>query len=100
MPVVTDDGRVIGMVSEADVLRKQERDFPRFAAGLPRRTRRERARTRARCAAELMSSPAITIHPDAPLGAAAGLMNGHRVRRLPVVDLSGKLIGSSVAATC
>lgn len=93
VPVVTDDGRVIGMVSEADVLRKQERDFPRFAAGLPRRTRRERARTRARCAAELMSSPAITIHPDAPLGAAAGLMNGHRVRRLPVVDLSGKLIG-------
>ena len=93
VPVVTDDGRVMGMVSEADVLRKQERDFSRFAAGLPRRTRRERAQARARCAAELMSSPAITIHPDAPVGAAARLMNGHRIRRLPVVDPSGKLIG-------
>ena len=93
VPVVTDDGRVMGMVSEADVLRKQERDFSRFVAGLPRRTRRERAQARARCAAELMSSPAITIHPDAPVGAAARLMNGHRIRRLPVVDPSGKLIG-------
>jgi CBS domain-containing protein len=40
-----------------------------------------------------MTSPAITIHPDAPVGAAARLMNGHRIRRLPVVDPSGKLIG-------
>ena len=93
VPVVTDNGCVMGMVSEADVLRKQERVFSRLAAGLPRRTRRERAQARAGCASELMSSPAITIHPDAPLGAAARLMNAHRIRRLPVVDPSGKLIG-------
>jgi CBS domain-containing protein len=93
VPVVTEDGRVMGMVSEADVLRKQERAFSRLAAGLPRRTRRERAQAKARSAAELMSSPAITIHPDAPVGAAARLMNGYRIRRLPVVDPSGMLIG-------
>jgi CBS-domain-containing membrane protein len=93
VPVVTDGGQVLGMVSEADVLRKQERAFSRLAAGLPRRTRRERAQAKARSAAQLMSSPAITIHPDAPVGAAARLMNGHRIRRLPVVDPSGKLIG-------
>jgi CBS-domain-containing membrane protein len=40
-----------------------------------------------------MTTPVITIHPDAPVGAAARLMNGHRIRRLPVVDPSGKLIG-------
>ena len=93
VPVLTEDGRVAGMVSEADILRKEERAFRRLGTGLPRRTRRERAQARARRAAELMTSPAITIHPDAPVGAAARLMNGHRIRRLPVVDPSGKLIG-------
>jgi len=46
-----------------------------------------------------MTAPAITIHPDAPLGAAARLMNGHNIRRLPVVDASGKL-SSGVLASC
>jgi len=93
LPVLTKDGHVAGMVSEADVLRKEERAFRRLGTGLPRKTRRERAQAEARRAAELMTSPAITIHPDAPIGAAARLMNGHRIRRLPVVDPSGKLIG-------
>jgi len=84
---------VAGIVSEADVLRKEERDFGRLGTGLPRRTRRERAQADARTVTELMSTPVITIHPDAPVGAAARLMNGHRIRRLPVVDSSGKLIG-------
>jgi CBS domain-containing protein len=93
LPVVSRDGHVLGMVSEADVLRKQERAFRRLGTGLPRRTRRERAEAQARNAAGLMTAPAITIHPDAPLGSAARLMNGHRIRRLPVVDPSGKLVG-------
>ncbi len=40
-----------------------------------------------------MTAPAITIHPDAPLGAAARLMNAHHIRRLPVVSPAGELIG-------
>jgi len=93
MPVVTGEGRVIGMVSEADMLRKQERTFRRLGTGLPRRTRHQREQAEARTAGGLMTSPAVTIHPDAPLGAAARLMNGHNIRRLPVVDASGELIG-------
>ena len=93
VPVLTGNGRVAGIVSEADVLRKEERDFGRRGTGLPRRTRRERAQADARVVTELMSTPVITIRPDAPVGAAARLMNGHRIRRLPVVDSSGKLIG-------
>jgi CBS domain-containing protein len=93
MPVITDQGHVIGMVSEADVLRKQERAFRRLGTGLPRRTRHQRDQAEARTAGGLMTSPAITIHPDAPLGAAARLINGHNIRRLPVVDASGELIG-------
>ena len=41
----------------------------------------------------LMTSPAITIRPDATLPAAARLMNTHHFRRLPVVDTDGKLVG-------
>ncbi len=93
VPVITEDRHVIGIVSEADVLRKEERNFRRLGTGLPRRTRREREQAEARTAAELMTTPVVTIHPDAPLGAAARLMNGHHIRRLPVVDSSGKLIG-------
>ena len=41
----------------------------------------------------LMTTPAITIHPDATIPGAARLMNTHHVRRLPVVDSQGKLVG-------
>jgi CBS domain-containing protein len=93
VPVITKDRHIVGIVSEADVLRKEERSFRRLGTGLPRRTRRERRQAEARTAAELMTTPVITIHPEAPLGAAARLMNGHHIRRLPVVDPAGTLIG-------
>jgi CBS domain-containing protein len=44
-------------------------------------------------AGTLMTSPAITIGPDATIPAAARLMNTHHVRRLPVVDEKGGLVG-------
>ncbi|MHB1433060.1 MAG: CBS domain-containing protein [Streptosporangiaceae bacterium] len=93
LPVLSGGGRVLGMVSEADVLRKEERSFGRLGAGLPRRTHHEKEQAAALTAGELMTSPAVTIHPDAPLGAAARLMNGHHIRRLPVVNPAGELIG-------
>jgi CBS domain-containing protein len=89
VPVMTDDGRVVGVISGADLLRRHEHAIRLGMDPL----RRERPRPRARRVAELMTSPAITIGPDASAAAAARLMNGHRIRRLPVVDLSGKLIG-------
>jgi CBS domain-containing protein len=91
VPVVDSGHRVLGMVSEADVLRKQERNPRRLDP--VRRSRGERKRAEARTAGELMTSPAITIDPDAPLSAAARLMNARHLRRLPVVDGSGTLIG-------
>ncbi len=93
VPVVSGGGRVLGMVSEADVLRREERSFTRLGAGLPRRTHHEREQAQALTVATLMTAPAITIHPDAPLGAAARLMNAHHIRRLPVVNPAGELIG-------
>ena len=92
IPVVAKGGRVVGVVSEADVLRKAERRPSRWTV-LSGRARRDRAKARARTAGQLMTSPAITIHPDASLSAAARLMNAHHMRRLPVVNAAGDLIG-------
>ncbi|MGO8887436.1 MAG: CBS domain-containing protein [Streptosporangiaceae bacterium] len=93
VPVVTREHHVAGVVSEYDLLLKEERHLRRVGTGLPAHSRHEKAQAEARVAAELMTSPAITIHPDAPVGVAARLMNGRHIRRLPVVDPEGKLIG-------
>jgi CBS domain-containing protein len=93
VPVVDRQRCVIGMVSAADMLRKQERRFGRAGTGPPRRARRQRAQAAGLTAAQLMTAPPITIHPDAPLGAAARQLNGHHIRRMPVVDESGRLLG-------
>jgi CBS domain-containing protein len=93
VPVLTKERHVAGIVSEADLLLKEERQLRRLGTGLPPRTRHERAQAEGRTAAELMTAPAITIHPDAPVGVAARLMNGRHLRLLPVVDPAGKLIG-------
>jgi len=93
IPVLGRDRHVVGIVSEADLIRKQERHYRRLGTGLGSRSRHERAQAEGRSVAELMTAPAITIHPDAPIGAAARLMNGHRIKLLPVVDPTGTLIG-------
>jgi CBS domain-containing protein len=93
LPVVIKNDHVVGLVSETDVLRKEERRFRRLVSGLSGRARRERAKAAARTAAELMTSPVITTHPDASLASAARLMSDHHIRRLPVLDASGALIG-------
>ena len=75
------------------MLRKEERRFRRLVSGLSGRARRARAKAGARTAAQLMTSPVITTHPDASLALAARLMNDRHIRRLPVLDASGTLIG-------
>ncbi len=51
IPVLSGGGRVLGLISEADLLRKEERPFGRLSAGLPRRTHRERHQAEAVTAA-------------------------------------------------
>jgi CBS domain-containing protein len=94
LPVIGSEGAVVGVVSEADLMLKEElhpgRDRPVFET---RRKRRERAKMGGKVAADLMSAPAVTIGPEAPLAEAARIMHEHRVKRLPVVDRKGGLIG-------
>jgi CBS-domain-containing membrane protein len=95
-PVLDATGRVIGVVSEADLLLKEVGPEP-FTG--PARSLRasgrhgERAKAAGATAAELMSVPPVTISPDASVADAARLMYDRGVKRLPVVDGAGHLAG-------
>ena len=93
LPVVDGEDRVIGVVSEADMLNK-EADLntePGTLSGLLRFGEREKSA--GVTAAELMTKPPVTIGPGAPLSEAARLMRDRRVKRLPVINDTGLLIG-------
>ncbi|MGW6395719.1 CBS domain-containing protein [Streptomyces sp. NPDC055103] len=75
VPVVDDENRPVGVVSEADLLRRHTaKDGPSTAEAM-------------------MTSPAVTARPSWTAVEAARLMERHRVKRLPVVDSEGRLIG-------
>ncbi|MFF5015020.1 CBS domain-containing protein [Streptomyces sp. NPDC001165] len=93
LPVLEGDGRVIGVVSEADLLPKEE-----FRDNDPDRvTQLRRLSDMAKAggvrAEELMSAPAVTVHADATLAEAARIMALRNVKRLPVVNAEGLLEG-------
>lgn len=94
LPVLMMGRRVAGVVSEADLLRlEDQRERSARATHHTRLPWRAHGKTWGHTAGELMTSPAISIHPDATIPAAARLMNQHHVKRLPVVDPAGTLIG-------
>lgn len=94
VPVVDGNGRVVGLVSEADLLHKIE-----FGGGEERRifaSRRRRtaqAKAHGAVAADLMSAPAVTVKTGTTVTAAAKLMDDGQVKRLPVTDEQGRLTG-------
>jgi CBS-domain-containing membrane protein len=84
---VDEDHLVLGLVSEGDLILKEDADLegePRVLDGVQRR--HDRSKAAGRIASELMTAPAITIGPAATLGEAARLMHRRAVKRLPVVD--------------
>ncbi|MEU1571337.1 CBS domain-containing protein [Streptomyces collinus] len=100
LPVVDDDEKVLGVISETDVTARQaetrDPSEPRRLLHRPRWTpgsRARRAKAQARTAGQLMSRPAITVHSDATVVEAARVMARHRVERLPVVDDEERLVG-------
>jgi len=95
-PVLDADRRVIGVVSEADLLVKEAvPDGPNVIWGLLAGVVHHAARAKAGAvtAADLMTSPAVTIGPDETVEHAARLMHDRKVKRLPVVDAGGQLAG-------
>ncbi|MGW3302835.1 CBS domain-containing protein [Streptomyces rubiginosohelvolus] len=86
LPVVEGEGHVVGVVSEADLLPKEE--FHERSPGLLEQMHRLDATAKAGSltAEDLMTRPALTIGPDATLPQAARLMATRGVKRLPVVE--------------
>ncbi|WP_328912219.1 MULTISPECIES: CBS domain-containing protein [unclassified Streptomyces] len=82
VPVVDDGDRPVGVVSEADLLRRQ--------SGRPDPAGRARSAT---SAAGLMSSPAVVARPEWTVVQAARVMDTRGIKRLPVVDETGRLVG-------
>jgi CBS domain-containing protein len=94
LPVLDDDGKVTGVVSETDLLCKEV-----LIAAMGGPTARpgpyhdDFARAAAVTAAELMTTPPVTISPGEPVTGAARLMYNAGVKRLPVVSENGHLAG-------
>ena len=96
MPVLDTDGRVVGVVSEADILAKEgdEQKQGGFLQWLiDPADPWVAARFDAVTVGDAMSAPAQTILADRTVAEAATLMLDENVNRLPVVDTDGKLIG-------
>jgi CBS domain-containing protein len=95
-PVLDDKHVVIGIVSEADLLTKEAlidepEGLPAMLNGILHRKDQEKAR--GLTAGDLMTSPPVIVHPGDTVEHAARLMYDRRVKRLPVVDPDGHLVG-------
>jgi len=95
VPVLKMGRQVVGVVTEADLLAAEDETArqARMAGTMGQRWHLRKQAHVNLTAGTLMTSPAITIGPDATIPAAARLMNTHHIRRLPVVDADGKLVG-------
>lgn len=95
LPVVDDEERLVGIVSEGDLILKEDPDLEEGAHLFESRQRRhDREKAAGHVARDLMTAPVVTITPDASLGDAARLMHRKTIKRLPVVDASGKIVGT------
>ena len=95
-PVLECDGTIIGVVSEADLLAKEALDVGQHGVrGLITGIVRRRALRKAAgvTAGDLMTSPAVTVGADDTVEHAARLMYTRGLKRLPVVDATGRLTG-------
>ncbi len=95
-PVLDGEGKLVGVVSEADMLAKEALDGrpPGIRGALARLVRRRQLRkAEGLTAGDLMTSPAVTVAPDDTVEYAARQMHARGLRRLPVVDADGRLVG-------
>ena len=98
LPVTAEDGSVIGMVSEGDLLRRAEigtenrrPHWLEFIIG-PGRLAGEYVRSHARRVADVMTKDVVSITPQTALAEAVALMERRRIKRLPVLE-SGRIAG-------
>lgn len=95
IPIVDQSGVPVGLVSEGDLLFKERIEELETSTDLLhlRRRHTERAKAEGLSAADVMTSPAITVGTDVRLADAARLMHERKVRQLVVVDDRSKIAG-------
>ena len=94
VPVLGGEGRVTGVVSEMDLLRKEEYQEDPGAKHAPRWGHHDaRRRAAGVTARDVMTSPPVTIGPDASIVAAVRALDAHHVGRLVVITTDGWLAG-------
>ncbi|MEU1198628.1 CBS domain-containing protein [Streptomyces sp. NPDC005813] len=95
VPVVDDEDKVVGVVSESDLLAKVAFEVGGHRPGRIGwlRERRLHGKARGETAADLMTSPAVTVMAGATVAEAAWLAALARLKRLPVTDHEGRLVG-------
>ncbi len=93
LPVVDGQGKVVGIISESDLLNKVEKRDPDAYLLESRRHRLDRARATALDVRSAMSTDVVTVRPDFPIALAAREMHTRGFKRLPVVDEKGRLVG-------
>jgi len=93
VPIVDARGVVVGVVSEADLLLKRDPAALEWHLLDGPHRRADRRKALARVASELMTSPPITVSPDENPSEAAHRMRESGVKRLPVVDEAGHVVG-------
>jgi CBS domain-containing protein len=92
LPVIDEAGRLVGILTEGDLLRRgetgTERHRPRWLEILmgPGRLAEEYVRTHGRKVGEVMTRDPVTVTPDMPLKSIVELMERHRIKRVPVLD--------------
>ena len=91
LPVVDGSGKVVGMLTEGDLLRRAEtqteRQRPRWLELLlgPSRLANEYVRTHGRKVGEIMTEDVVSVAEDTPLAEIVQLMERRRIKRLPVL---------------
>lgn len=100
LPVIDVDDKVIGVISETDLLVREAeapasyRPQPRFRLSWARSSaRKSRAKATARTAGQLMSTPPVCVHAEDTIAEGARRMAEHKVERLPVIDDEDRLVG-------
>jgi CBS domain-containing protein len=96
LPVVDDDEKVVGVISETDLLLRQvaeEKDGFRWRLWRSRAARADARKAVALTADRLMSTPAVTVRADESIVRSARIMAEHRIERLPVLDEENRLVG-------
>jgi len=98
VPVVDDDNKIVGILSEADLIHRREIDTEKahrwwIEAVLPAsKLANEFAKAHGQRVYEVMSPKVVTAEEDTPLGEIAALLERHRIKRVPIVR-DGKLVG-------